>query len=218
MRCLWLVSLLLLGETASAAAPVANQTSAVAVDPAAKAAALRLAGLIYSEESQVAMAERMADNELAPAFRANSDLQALDSTYPGFTEEVLKQLKPALVFNGSHVHSRNAVAAVEAAQWLGIPTATFLFSWDNLTSQGRILPAYDHYLVWNEQIRDQLRRIYPSVRADQITVTGTPQFDFHFQREFYWTREEFCRRVGADPSRWQTGRRSRSKSARSYRL
>ncbi len=120
------------------------------------------------------------------------------------TDEFLRlysELKPSLVFNASHVHSSNAVQAVQAAQWLGIPTATFIFSWDNLTSQGRILPPYDHYLVWNEEIRRQLLRIYPKIRAGQVTVTGTPQFDFHFRPEFYWTREQFCGRVGADPSR-----------------
>jgi hypothetical protein len=90
---------------------------------------------------------------------------------------------------------------VQAAQWLGIPTATFIFSWDNLTSQGRIMPPYDYYLVWNRTIRGQLLQIYDSVKSDQVFVTGTPQFDFHFKPEFYWTREEFCARVGADPTR-----------------
>lgn len=113
--------------------------------------------------------------------------------------EYLRRRRPDLVFNASHVHSRIAVPVVQAAQWLGIPTATFLFSWDNLTSQGRILPSYDHYLVWNEDIRRQLLEIYPRVRASQITVTGTPQFDFHFQAEHFWTREEYCRRLGLNP-------------------
>jgi len=40
---------------------------------------------------------------------------------------LFRKLKPALVFNGSHVHSRVAIQAVQAAQWLGIPTAAFLF-------------------------------------------------------------------------------------------
>jgi hypothetical protein len=115
--------------------------------------------------------------------------------------DLFRDLKPALVFNGSHVHSRNAIQAVQAAQWLGIPTAAFVFSWDNLTSQGRIMPPYDHYLVWNDRIRRQLLEIYPSVRPDQVRVTGTPQFDCHFRSEFEWTRDEFCRRVGADPAR-----------------
>ncbi|MGH9903524.1 MAG: hypothetical protein ACRD68_17090, partial [Pyrinomonadaceae bacterium] len=47
----------------------------------------------------------------------------------------------------------------------------------------------------------QLLRIYNTVRPEQVFVTGTPQFDFHFRREFRWTREEFCARVGADPAR-----------------
>ncbi|MGE0448373.1 MAG: hypothetical protein AB7Q29_02205 [Vicinamibacterales bacterium] len=114
---------------------------------------------------------------------------------------LFERIRPDLVFNGSHVHSNLALQPVQAAQWLGIPTATFIFSWDNLTSQGRIIRPYDYYLVWNADLRDQLLGIYDDVRPEQVTVTGTPQFDFHFRPEFRWSREEFCRRVGADPSR-----------------
>lgn len=112
-------------------------------------------------------------------------------------EDLFRKLRPAVVFNGSHVHSKVAIQAIQAAQWLGIPTAAFIFSWDNLTSQGRILPAYDYYLVWNEDIKQQLLRIYPRISAGKVFVTGTPQFDFHFHRDCYWSREEFCRKVGA---------------------
>src|SRR5262245_41891643 len=115
--------------------------------------------------------------------------------------ELYRSLKPKLIFNASHVHSVIAIQAVEAAQWLGIPTATFVFSWDNLTSQGRILLPYDYFLVWNENLRDQLLSIYPHIDPKQVFVTGTPQFDTHFQQEYYWSREEFCAKVGADPGR-----------------
>lgn len=115
--------------------------------------------------------------------------------------KLFQKLQPSLVFNGSHVHSRVAIQAVQAAQWLKIPTAAFVFSWDNLTSQGRIMPPYDHYLVWNEAIRDQLLEIYDTIRPEQVFVTGTPQFDFHFRPEFLWSREEFCTHVNADPGR-----------------
>lgn len=133
-----------------------------------------------------------------------SEVGRLSSRLFGPSEEyveLFKRLRPALVFNGSHVHSGLAVPAVEAAQSLGIPTATFIFSWDNLTSQGRVAPLCDYYLVWNDQIRQQLLNIYHSIRPDQVFVTGTPQFDLHFKEESYWTREEFCARVGADPAR-----------------
>ncbi len=115
--------------------------------------------------------------------------------------DVLKAMRPALVFNGSHVHSMVALPWIRAASALKIPTATFLFSWDNLTSQGRILPRYDYYLAWNHSIREQLLSIYRDIKPEQVRVTGTPQFDFHFQPEYRWSREEFCRRVNADPSR-----------------
>lgn len=115
--------------------------------------------------------------------------------------KLMKQLSPALVFNGSHVHSRVATQAVQAAQWLGIPTATFIFSWDNLTSQGRIILPYDYFIVWNEALKTQLLEMYEWIRPENVFVTGTPQFDFHFQPEFYQSREDFCRSINADPSR-----------------
>jgi hypothetical protein len=114
---------------------------------------------------------------------------------------LLERIDPDLVFNGSHVHSALAVQPVQAAQWLGIPTATFIFSWDNLTSQGRIIRPYEHFLVWNEQLRTQLLDMYPRVAPARVHVTGTPQFDFHFRPENLWSREDFCRRIGADPRR-----------------
>jgi hypothetical protein len=115
--------------------------------------------------------------------------------------DLYKRIKPSLVFNGSHIHSRNAIQAVQAAQWLGIPTATFIFSWDNLTSQGRITLPYDYFLVWNDSIKRQLLEMYTWIKPGNVFVTGTPQFDLHFRSELYLSREEYCERIGADPKR-----------------
>jgi len=136
--------------------------------------------------SLLAKAERAASRMLSPT-RHYLDL--------------FREWRPSVVFNASHVHSRNAIQAVQSAQWLGIPTATFIFSWDNLTSQGRVLPPYDYYLVWNQALKEQLLGIYPFVKPQQVFVTGTPQFDAHFRPENYWSREQFCCRVGADYAR-----------------
>jgi len=94
-----------------------------------------------------------------------------------------------------------ATQAVQAAQWLGIPTATFIFSWDNLTSQGRIMLPYDYYIVWNEALKKQLLEMYEWICPERVFVTGTPQFDFHFRPEFYQSRKDFCASVGADATR-----------------
>jgi len=116
-------------------------------------------------------------------------------------EMMFRESRPTLVFNASHIHSANAIHVVQAAQWLGIPTAAFVFSWDNLTSQGRCIPEYDYYLVWNDEIRHQLCEVYPHVDASRVLVTGTPQFDLHFRPEGIWSREEFCSVMGLDPGR-----------------
>lgn len=82
-----------------------------------------------------------------------------------------------------------------AARDLGIPVVTSILSFDNLTSRG-VLPEFDHYFVWHEGMRDQVRRLYPHVRPEQITITGTPQFDFHRNPAFTWSRERTLRRLG----------------------
>jgi len=118
-----------------------------------------------------------------------------------FYLDLIRTWRPDVVFNGSHIHSENAMQAVLAARECGIPTAAFFFSWDNLTSRSRIVPGYDHYLVWNSGLKQGLLDLYPEIAAGNVFITGTPQFDLHFSTAHYWTREAFCRRCGADPER-----------------
>ncbi len=115
--------------------------------------------------------------------------------------ELIRKINPALAFNGSHIHCQNAVPVMHAARKLGIKTATFLFSWDNLTSQGRIMPPCNQHLVWNDQIKSHFLEIYDNVKPEQVSVTGTPQFDFHFHKDKLWSREDYCAKIGADPTR-----------------
>jgi len=142
-------------------------------------------------------ASRSGLNVLSKIERASSRWLKTTDAYLN----LYKKLQPSLVFNGSHIHSRVAIQAIQAAQWLGIPTATFIFSWDNLTSQGRIMLPYDYYLVWNEALKKQLLEMYEWISPAQVFVTGTPQFDFHFREEFYISREDFCASIGANPAK-----------------
>ncbi len=101
----------------------------------------------------------------------------------------------------SNQKSPAMVPAVLAARSLGIPTAVFVFSWDNLTSKGRIAVPFDRYLVWSDLMAEELRRYYPSVHADQIVVVGTPQFAPYADEELIEDRASFLRRLGADGER-----------------
>ncbi len=131
-----------------------------------------------------------AERELAYRLRPTRDF-----------DELFARLRPDLVFNGSQIHGMAAELPLRVARRMGIPTAVFVFSWDNLTSQSRIMVPYDDYLVWHEGVRRELLEIYPQVGAGHVFPVGTPQFDFHFRADFELSREELCRRVGLDPSR-----------------
>jgi hypothetical protein len=89
---------------------------------------------------------------------------------------------------------------VLASKSLGIPTVSFVFSWDNLTSKGRIAAPFDHYLVWSRHMQQELLRYYQDVAPDHVQIVGTPQFDPYADEHLLWSREDFFSRISADPT------------------
>ena len=118
-----------------------------------------------------------------------------------FFKETFNELKPDLVFNCSHIHAPRGEMPARVAHQMGIKTATFIFSWDNLSSRGRILPPYDHFLVWHEGMRAELLNLYHFIKPAQVHITGTPQFDYHFKPEYQLTRDQLAEHIGFDPNR-----------------
>jgi len=112
----------------------------------------------------------------------------------------LQDAKPTVLLC-SHQRPPEILPPVLAARALGIPTATMIFSWDNLTSKGRIAAPFDHYMVWSERMRDDLRRYYPDILPDRIHIVGTPQFDLYADRTILMSRDEFFASIGGDPAR-----------------
>ena len=114
--------------------------------------------------------------------------------------ELLEAVKPSVLFC-SHQRPVEILPPVLAARSVGIPTATFIFSWDNITSKGRIAAPFDHFLVWSDQMRGELLRYYPDVSPYRVHIVGTPQFDPYGDAAGLWPRDEFFCRIGADPAR-----------------
>lgn len=76
----------------------------------------------------------------------------------------------------------------QAMRMSGIPTATHVLSFDNLTSRGYLpLRHFSRFFVWQKAMANELTEFY-GIGTDQLTVTGTPQFDFHVRPEFRWSR------------------------------
>lgn len=114
--------------------------------------------------------------------------------------EILERIRPEILFSCSQ-RPGLVLPAVLAARQVGIPSAAFVFSWDHLTTKGRIAAPFDHYLVWSRHMEKELMQYYPQVPRDRIHIVGTPQFDPYADARLLWPRAEFCRRIGADCGR-----------------
>ena len=123
---------------------------------------------------------------LAPLLKQYSSILNLEKRYQkairtnSFYKEIkdiLKKTQPSVVFC-SHQRALKAAPIFAAAEDLGIKTTTVIYSWDNLPKARMAIKA-DHYLVWSENMKQELNLYYPEIDSDQINVTGTPQFEFY---------------------------------------
>ncbi|OXA92223.1 CDP-glycerol glycerophosphotransferase family protein [Flavobacterium hercynium] len=114
--------------------------------------------------------------------------------------EILKEDKPSHLF---FTHQRPPYLApfLYAAIQLKIPTSTFVFSWDNLASKGRMLGTFDYFLVWSKLMKEELLYFYPNVKSDEVKVVGTPQFEPYVLDKYKTTKENFITKFGLDPSK-----------------
>lgn len=103
--------------------------------------------------------------------------------------ETLQKERPDFVFC-TNQRPMSAIAPIEAAKKLGIPTGTFIFSWDNLPKATMVIDT-DYYFVWSNFMKNELVKYYPDIDAHRIIVTGTPQFENHFNSSIRIERTTF---------------------------
>lgn len=78
-----------------------------------------------------------------------------------------------------------------------IPIIASIHSFDNVTKRGWQSVVFDHYIVWNKYNKAELQRIHKVLRNDELlTIAGAPQFDFHYNPRFAWSREEWLHKLG----------------------
>jgi hypothetical protein len=86
------------------------------------------------------------------------------------------------------------------AERLKIKTATFIFSWDNLASKGRMAANFDYYLVWSELMKTELQQFYTLVQKENIQVVGTPQFEPYVLERYKVTKGAFVEKFNLNVS------------------
>lgn len=110
--------------------------------------------------------------------------------------ETLQKEKPAMVFC-TNQRPMTAIAPLLAAQELDISTATFIFSWDNLPKATMVVET-DYYFVWSDLMKKELLFYYPYIKEKQVFVTGTPQFESHFDASKLISKEVFFEQNNLD--------------------
>lgn len=116
--------------------------------------------------------------------------------YYNYCKEILEAEKPEMIFSTSQRHIQS-VAPLLAAKDLNIPTAAFIFSWDNLPKATMIVDT-DYYFVWSELMKAEILFYYPNIKENQIIVAGTPQFEIHFDKQSIESRETFFKTHSLD--------------------
>lgn len=87
---------------------------------------------------------------------------------------------------------------VYQAEQLKIKTASFIFSWDNLASKGRMAAHFDYYLVWSDLMKTELQQFYRLVIKENIEVVGTPQFEPYVLDRYKVSKEAFVEKFNLD--------------------
>ncbi len=113
--------------------------------------------------------------------------------------QILEEINPDVVLN-THQRPVTALEPVLAARDLGIPTVEFIFSWDNLPKATMNIFT-DYYLVWSDYMKNELLHYYPEINENQIFVTGTPQFEIHYDEGLKMSRRDFFASLGLDPGK-----------------
>ncbi|WP_434035427.1 UDP-glycosyltransferase [Formosa sp. 4Alg 33] len=125
-------------------------------------------------------------------------IRQLESQTAYYTEclNIIKQEAPDVVYSASQ-RAILSIAPIEAAKALEIPTVGFVFSWDNLP-KSMLDVETDYYHVWSSHMKTELLKYYPFVKAKQIKVTGTPQFEPHYDADLIVSKSVFYRQYHLD--------------------
>ncbi|MGK4569287.1 hypothetical protein [Flavobacterium sp. 3HN19-14] len=90
---------------------------------------------------------------------------------------------------------------IYAAEKLRIETASFIFSWDNLASKGRMAGNFNHYLVWSHLMKSEMLHFYESVKPENVNVVGTPQFEPYVMPEYASEKADFLKKFNLNPDK-----------------
>jgi hypothetical protein len=162
---------------------------ATAIEPIARSFAFRIARRL-STTTDAAFSARVV--------RAGARLEAAIPTSPEIDEFIRKQRPGAVLVTPVVKYGSDEVEYLKSARKVGVPSATLVASWDNLTNKGLLKFDPERVFVWNEAQRREAIEQH-GISPDHAVATGAQLFDKWFEQHPSRSREEFMAQVGLDP-------------------
>jgi hypothetical protein len=163
---------------------------ATELEPVGRRLGLRLARRLAAGDSQLAESVIRTTAKLERAIPSSPEI-----------DRYLREQQPDVVLATSVVKLASPqVEFLKSARALGIPAATLVASWDNLTNKGLLKWQPDQVFVWNEIQRREAIELH-GMPPDRVTATGAGLFDTWFDRHPSSSRDDFVSGMGLDPAR-----------------
>jgi hypothetical protein len=119
---------------------------------------------------------------------------------PTYALDLVERERPDAIAAAPVIRVPALVDFLKAGVEAGIPTASWVQSWDNLTNKGLMHFTPDRVFVWNDSQVSELER-YHGISASHVCVTGAQTFDHWFSDQPIAGRDAFCAELGVDPGR-----------------
>lgn len=110
--------------------------------------------------------------------------------------ELLQSLKPDIVVTNTVGHDPLDYPPLKAAHELGIPSLTFIASWDNVWKISRLIksniPVHvaDSVIVWNEMMNKHMQKLFSDLAPERISVIGAPRLDYFWRDDAIPSKEK----------------------------
>ncbi|MFA5838562.1 MAG: CDP-glycerol glycerophosphotransferase family protein [Candidatus Paceibacterota bacterium] len=114
-------------------------------------------------------------------------------------DEYVKKYKPSLILTATPGFTFFEAEVIILAKKAKIPTTAINFTWDNLTSNGKLIRKTDYLIVWNNIIKKEAKDFH-NYPLENVFISGSLRFDCYFEKmNGELKKEEFLKSKNLDP-------------------
>ena len=107
--------------------------------------------------------------------------------------KVIKKIKPKLLLTASPGWWDYDKFLLNSAKKSKVKTCSIILSWDQTTGLGLLGTYSDYYLAWTTIMKKELIN-YHRIQPEKIFVTGCIYWDFHFNKNYSFPKNIFCKK------------------------